>query len=55
MEEEESDEEMAFNEEFERLINEGMSCPTCGGTPIETGVITVCGLGHHYFVVQEED
>ena len=44
-----------WNEEFNRLVNEGMRCPTCHSNPIEIGVITICESGHYYVVVMEEE
>ena len=53
----ESDEEMAYNQEVDRLVVEGMSCPTCDLPPttIERvsagdGAMAVCTGGHHYYI-----
>ena len=50
----ESDEEMAYNEEFDQLVNERLKCPTCNSAPIEFGVVTICESGH-YYIIQEEN
>lgn len=53
----ESDEEMTYNQEVARLIDEGMKCPTCSEPPIEIervsagdGAMAVCASGHHYYI-----
>jgi len=59
---EESEEEMAYNEEVARLVSEGMKCPTCNEPPIEIerisaghGAMAVCRRDHHYYLKPTED
>lgn len=54
--------EDAYNNELERLINEGLSCPLCGRKPIEIQVVEFeelsvaeCEAGHTYAFTKETE
>ncbi len=58
----ESDEEMAYNQEVDRLVVEGMSCPKCNKPPTTVervvagfGAMAVCPEGHHYYIRPDGD
>lgn len=54
-----------FDDEFNRLVVENESCPTCNRPPVELGNVkdndgnllltAICEIGHMYIVTPQED